>query len=177
MVPERQICGLCGNVYVPIRPAGRSRRTNLNLCGVCLMLPPSPGAPYEKRDRSTEHSQGTEARLNAKIVRVEDEAPTKVAATDHKGKLGLSVRPLTLPIAQDLRLEAKEGVLVGDVVAGGRAAEAGIQAGDVIVEIDRQPVRTVEDLTARVDKQPTGEPIVMLVNRDGHTLYVAVAAT
>jgi predicted metalloprotease with PDZ domain len=177
MVSERKVCALCGNVYVAIRPAGWSRRTNGNLCGVCLMLPPPPVAPYEKRDRSAEHSQGTEVRLNAKIVRLEDEAPTKVADTDRKGKLGLSVRPLTPPIARDLGLEAKEGVLVGDVVEGSRAAEAGIQAGDVIVEIDRQPVRTVEDLTARVDKQTTGEPIVMLVNRDGHTLYVAVAAT
>ena len=149
MVPERQICALCGNVYVPIRPAGRSRRTNLDLCGVCLMLPPPPVAPFEKRDGSAER----------------------------KGKLGLSVRPLTPPIARDLGLEAKEGMLVGDVVEGGRAAEAGIQAGDVIVEVDLQPVRTVEDLTARVDKQTTGEPIVMLVNRDGHALYVAVAAT
>ena len=177
MVPERQVCALCGNVYVTVRPAGSSRRMNGNLCGVCLMLPPAPVAPYEKRDRSAKHRQGAEVRLNASIVRLEDEAPTNVAERDRKGKLGLSVRPLTPPVARDLGLEVKEGVLVGDVVEGSRAAEAGIQAGDVIVEIDRQPVRTVEDLTARVDKQTTGEPIVMLVNRDGHTLYVAVAAT
>jgi predicted metalloprotease with PDZ domain len=176
MVPERQVCALCGNVYVAIRPAGRSRRTNGNLCGVCLMLPPPPAAPYENGGRSAEHSQGTEMRLNAKITRLEDEAPTKVAEPDGKGKLGLSVRPLTPPIARELGLEVKEGMLVGDVVEGGRAAEAGIEAGDVIVEIDRQPVRTVEDLTARVDKQAKGEPIVMLVNRAGHTLYVAIPA-
>ena len=177
MVPERQVCALCGNVYVAIRPAGRSRRMNGDLCGVCLMLPPPPVAPYEKRDRSAEHKQRTEVRLNAKIIRLEDEAPTKVAETGRKGKLGLSVRPLTPPVAQDLGLEVKEGVFVGEVVEGGRAAEAGIQAGDVIVEIDRRPVRTVEDLKAQVDKQTTGKPIVMLVNRDGHALYVAVAAT
>ena len=67
-------------------------------------------------------------------------------------------------------------MLVRDVVEGGRAAEAGIRAGDVIVEINRQPVRNVEDLTARVDKQAKGEPMVLLVNRDGQSMYVAVPA-
>ena len=176
MVSERQVCALCGNVYIAIRPAGWSRRTNGNLCGLCLMLPPPPAAPYENRGRSAEHSQRTGMWLNAEIAGVEDDAPTKVGQTDGKGKLGLSVRPLTPPIARELGIEVKEGVLVGDVVEGGRAAEAGIEAGDVIMEIDRQPVRTVEDLTARVEEQTKGEPIVMLVNRDGHTLYVAIPA-
>jgi serine protease Do len=79
-------------------------------------------------------------------------------------------------MARELGLKVKEGVLVRDVVQGGRAAEAGIRAGDVIVEIDRQPVRTVEDLKARVDKQGKNEPMVLLVNRDGQALYLAVPA-
>lgn len=176
MVREREVCALCGNVYVAIRPAGWSGSTNGNLCAVCLMLPPPPVAPYEKPGRAGD-SQGTGMRLNAKMSRPDDEAPTKLAETDRQRKLGLSVRPLTSPIARDLGLAVTEGVLVGDVVERGRAAEAGIETGDVIVEIDRQPVRTVEDLTARVNKHATREPIVMLVNRDGHTLFVAVSAT
>jgi serine protease Do len=120
--------------------------------------------------------EGKEMRLNARIARLEDEAPAKVADTEGKGQLGLSVQPLTPPMARELGLKVKEGVLVRDVVQGGRAAEAGIRAGDVIVEIDRQPVRTVEDLKARVDKQGKNEPMVLLVNRDGQALYLAVPA-
>ncbi|HKC97689.1 MAG TPA: PDZ domain-containing protein, partial [Methylomirabilota bacterium] len=86
------------------------------------------------------------------------------------------VQPLTPPMARELGLKAKEGVLVRDVVEGGRAAEAGIRAGDVIVEVNREPVRTVEDLKARVDKLGKSEPVVMLVNRDGETMYVAIPA-
>jgi len=67
-------------------------------------------------------------------------------------------------------------VLVRDVVEGSRAGEAGIRAGDVIVEIDRQPVRTVEDLKTRVDKHAKGAPILVLVNREGGTMYVAIPA-
>ena len=119
---------------------------------------------------------GREVRLNAQIARLEDESPTKVAKTEDKGQLGLSVQPLTPPVARELGLKVKEGVLVRDVVEGGRAAEAGIRAGDVIVEINRQPVRTVEDLKAGVDKLGKSESVVMLVNRDGATMYVAIPA-
>ena len=119
---------------------------------------------------------GTEVRLSARIARLEEETPSRVAETEGKGKLGLSVQPLTPPLARELGLKAKEGVLVRDVVEGGRAWEAGIRAGDVIVEIDRQPIRTVEELKTRVGKQAKGEPMVMLVNREGRTMYVAVPA-
>src|SRR5438876_1215791 len=81
--------------------------------------------------------EGKEMRLNARIARLQDEAPAKVADTEGKGQLGLSVQPLTPPMARELGLKVREGVLVRDVVDGGRAAEAGIRAGDVIVEINR----------------------------------------
>src|SRR5438105_5058552 len=110
--------------------------------------------------------EGRELRLNANIGRLQDESPAKLAETEGKGKLGLSVQPLTPPMARELGLKVKEGVLVREVVEGGRAAEAGIRAGDVIVEINRQPVRTIEDLRTRVEKQAKGEPMVLLVNRD-----------
>jgi serine protease Do len=119
---------------------------------------------------------GSEMRLNARIARLEDETPAKVADAQEKGQLGLSVQPITPPVARELGLKVKEGVLVRDVVEGGRAAEAGIRPGDVIVEINRQPVRTVEDLKVRVDNQAKNEPIVLLVNRDGQALYLAIPA-
>src|SRR5262249_50554744 len=65
-----------------------------------------------------------EVRLNAQSARLEDESPTKVARAEGKGRLGLSVQPLTPPVVRELGLKVKEGVLVRDVVEGGRAAEA-----------------------------------------------------
>ena len=49
-MPERRVCALCGTVYVQIVPAGRTTHANDKLCGVCLMLPLPPVAPYERRD-------------------------------------------------------------------------------------------------------------------------------
>jgi serine protease Do len=120
---------------------------------------------------------GVEQHLNAHIAKLTDESQPKVAAeSDGKGKLGLSVQPVTPPVARELGLKVKEGVLVRDVVEGGRAAEAGIRAGDVIVEVDRRPVRTIEDFKARLEQQAKDAPVVMLVNRDGQTMYVAIPA-
>jgi serine protease Do len=120
---------------------------------------------------------GVAQHLSAHIAKLTDESQPKVAAeSDGKGKLGLSVQPVTPPVARELGLKVKEGVLVRDVVEGGRAAEAGIRAGDVIVEVDRRPVRTIEDFKARLEQQAKDAPVVMLVNRDGQTMYVAIPA-
>ena len=122
--------------------------------------------------------EGKEVRLTARIARLEEEEAAKVAdvEVDGKNKLGLSVQPLTPPMASELGLQVREGVLVRDVAAGSRASEAGIRAGDVIVEVDRQPVRTVEELKAHVDNQVKGAPMVLLIRREGGTMYVAIPA-
>jgi S1-C subfamily serine protease len=57
----------------------------------------------------------------------------------------------------------------------GPAAEAGLRAGDVIVEANRQPVRSVNDLQSAVQKSGT-RPAVLLINRGGSTIFVAVRA-
>jgi len=48
--PKRQVCALCGSLYVAIRPAGWNRRRVDKLCAACLMLPKPPVEPYVKRD-------------------------------------------------------------------------------------------------------------------------------
>ena len=79
-------------------------------------------------------------------------------------------------MASELGLQVREGVLVRDVAAGSRAGEAGIRAGDVIVEVNRQPVRTVEELKTHIDNQIKGAPTVLLIRREGGTMYVAIPA-
>src|SRR5947207_576251 len=122
--------------------------------------------------------EGTEVRLTARVARLEEEEAAKVAdvEVDGKNKLGLSVQPLTPPMASELGLPVREGVLVRDVAAGSRAGEAGIRAGDVIVEVDRQPVRTVEELKTHIDNQVKGAPMVLLIRREGGAMYVAIPA-
>jgi serine protease Do len=64
-------------------------------------------------------------------------------------------------------------VVVQDVNPDGRAADAGIQAGDIILEVNRHPVQSVDELRAAVRKS-SDHPTLLLVNRDGHDIFVTV---
>ena len=90
------------------------------------------------------------------------------------GKLGLSLQPVTPQIAKQLNLPANtEGVVVTDVDQNGAAAETGITRGDVIVEINRQPVTSIDDIKSALDKSGD-RPILLLISRKGQTIYLTV---
>ncbi len=118
---------------------------------------------------------GKSATLNAKITQLE-EPERKVAAQSggEKPALGLSVEPVTPAVARELGLPESRGVIVKGVEDGSPAANAGIQAGDVIVEVDRQPVASVSELRRLVDKHAKGTPLLVLLHRNGSSLYGAI---
>jgi Do/DeqQ family serine protease len=90
------------------------------------------------------------------------------------GRLGLSLIPLTPDIAARLGLKhGATGLAVQSVDDNSPAAEAGIQTGDVIQEVNRQPVRTVDEMRAALGK-PGDRPPVLLINRGGQTAFVPV---
>jgi serine protease Do len=68
------------------------------------------------------------------------------------------------------------GVLVTDVIPDGVAANEGIKAGDVIVEVDRKPVKSADEFAAQVAETRTqGQPsALMRINRNGQFRYVAL---
>jgi serine protease Do len=91
-----------------------------------------------------------------------------------KSSLGISVEPLTPELASRANLpRTAHGILVEAVNPDSRAADAGLQAGDLIEEVNRQAVSSVDDLRAAVKK--AGErPVLLLVNREGQEHFVTV---
>jgi serine protease Do len=88
--------------------------------------------------------------------------------------LGVAVEPLTPEIAARARLpRSLNGLLVENVDPDGRAADAGIQAGDVIVEANRKAVTSVDDLRTAV-RSANDKPLLLLVHRQGKELFVTV---
>ena len=100
------------------------------------------------------------------------EAPKTLAQADDegvsKGKLGVSVRPLTPEEKKSGNVE--RGVIVEQV--GGAAAKAGVQAGDVIVSVNRKPINTPEELKSAIDK--AGKTVALLIRRDDAQIFVPV---
>ena len=92
------------------------------------------------------------------------------------GKLGISVEPLTPELASRLKLpQGVQGLVIASVDPSGPAADAGLQQGDVIEEANRQPVRSVADLTAAIGRAGA-RPLLLLINRDGQDIFVTVHA-
>jgi len=63
--------------------------------------------------------------------------------------------------------------VVEDVDPDGRAASAGIRAGDVIEEVNRRAVKSIEDLRAAA-RQSAGKPTLLLINRQGAEVFLTV---
>jgi len=106
---------------------------------------------------------------------VETPSRQKNAAPDtNRPRLGIAVADLTPEIAQHLQIPKNiKGVVIGQVEEGSAAAEAGLQLGDVVEEVDHKPVRNVNEFHAELVAHKSN-PVLLLVNRDGHTLFVAV---
>jgi serine protease Do len=87
---------------------------------------------------------------------------------------GVQVEELTSDIAHELGLRpGTKGVVVTDVGDGVPASDAGLQGGDVIEEINRQPVTSVADYQ-RIIRQAGNQTLVLSVNRHGNAGYVTV---
>ena len=97
-----------------------------------------------------------------------------VASVPEKGELGMTVQRLTPQIAESLGLEKAEGVVVAAVEPGSAADEAGIRRGDVIVEIDRKAIRSVDEYKKAVAGSRKGRGILFLVRRGDSTLFLAL---
>jgi serine protease Do len=98
-------------------------------------------------------------------------------ADNDKAALGISVEPLTPELARRAGVPTStHGIVVDDVAADGRAADAGLQPGDVIEEVNRQAVSSVEELRSAVTKSAE-RPVLLLVNRQGQERFVTVRAS
>ena len=85
--------------------------------------------------------------------------------------LGLEVQALTPTIARRLRYNAKTGMLIIEVRAGSPAQEAGLKKWDVIREIDRRPVRSVEEYEELLAEAKPGDQVELVIRRETRRSY------
>jgi serine protease Do len=87
--------------------------------------------------------------------------------TPKESKLGLSIRALTQDMADRLDVPAGKGVIVQEVKPGSFAEDTGLQRGDIILEVNKQPVNSEEEFTKAVATLKSGQDVVFLVRQRG----------
>ncbi len=121
--------------------------------------------------------QGESRTLHFNVGLLPDEEDKLAAAKNSQNKspenqLGITVSELTQDQRQLLQIP-HNGVLVQDV-SKGAAREAGIQRGDVILRIQNNIVRDLNDFDRIVKKLPTGVSIAVLIQRQGNPVFLAL---
>ncbi|NWF56462.1 MAG: DegQ family serine endoprotease [Syntrophaceae bacterium] len=114
--------------------------------------------------------------LNAQAV-VEAYLPSaRAAALEIEGRLGMEVKEISVLEARKRRLSFRDGVLVARVDPQGPAARAGLEVGDIIYQINQQPLRGPKDYQRIVENLPPGQEVLLLVRdwRTGETGYLTV---
>ena len=113
--------------------------------------------------------------LTAKVAALDAKEPREADRGERaKPTLGLAVQPLTPALAQQLGVKATQGLVVQNVQDGSPAADAGFERGDVIVEVNKKPVKSVAELKESVDKHGKGKPMLFRVHRRDASLFLTV---
>jgi serine protease Do len=118
--------------------------------------------------------EGKERKLDVKLGKLEDR-DVKLAATDGGNGQGatLNVVVSNLTDAQRRQLGVEHGVVVRQV-GPGVAADAGVQSGDVLLQIDGKNVDSAQQLRELAASLPAGKPVPVLVRRGETSLFLAL---
>ena len=96
-------------------------------------------------------------------------------AKPQASKFGVTVRGITPDMAERYKLPSSKGVLVQDVKPDGFGDNSGLTRGDVILEINKQPVNSVDDFKKIESQAKSGQDVVFLVrprgSRDNTTIF------
>lgn len=114
---------------------------------------------------------GKNKKLDIKIDVLEEEG-IKTASLGNT--LGVQPQDISPELAERFNLGEMTGVLVSDVDPESPAGRSGIRRGDVILEINRKPVKNMRDYFALTGKKGAADTLLMLVKRGKTSIYIAV---
>ncbi|MGB6694930.1 MAG: Do family serine endopeptidase [Terracidiphilus sp.] len=104
-----------------------------------------------------------------------EEASNGGSGQGNNGKLGLALADLTPDVRQQLNVpEQVQGAAIQDVRPGSPADDAGLTPGDVILEVNRKPVDSAENVTNAFHTVPAGKDILLLIWSKGGDFYRVV---
>lgn len=171
-----------------VEPAGPAAKAGIRVGDIILKFNGQPiettrdlprlvgAAKVGSRATVTLWRRGQQMDVPVTIVELEDEKAPGEKEKPKKGPaaetnaLGLHVADLSVSQRRELKMEG--GVLVE--ASAGRAATAGIQPGDVILQVDNTEIRSASQFNALVAKLDPKKSVALLVWREGVTAYLVI---
>jgi serine protease Do len=146
---------------------GRKLSDALELSSVVAELTPGKTVTLKYLRDGKESTTQLTIDDRAKIVPRDGEDPSEEAEPEQQGgsKLGISVQSLTPQQARDFELQPDDGVIVTNVQVGGVADEAGLRSRDVILQVNKMPIRSPEDLRDITAKLKSNTEVLFLIKR------------
>lgn len=91
-----------------------------------------------------------------------------------RGWIGIKIQPNTPEIADSLGISANQGVVVSGVTEQGSAQKAGLQAGDIVLSFNRQPIDNTKNLSRLIAETKIGTPAPIEIWRSGQKQTLTV---
>ncbi len=131
--------------------------------------------PVDKEAPVTIVRDGKEQQVLVKIAAMEsDETASDGPRQPAQGKWGLQLQDLNAQLAKQLGLKVDQGALVVGVQPGSPADQSAIQQGDVILEVNRQPVKSVKEVKEMIAKAGDKTTLLLLVQSEQGKRYVVL---
>jgi serine protease Do len=132
--------------------------------------------PVGQEATVTLHRDGKTQKLPVMVGKLPSEKVAREESSPAgQSQWGLQLQELTPQVARQHGLSDESGVLVVGVQPGSPAELAGLQRGDLIREVNRQPVKSVQAVRDAIAKAGNEESLVLLVKRGQGSLFIAMA--
>ena len=158
---------------------GKPVKTGDELVGEISSIKPGTKANVNLVRNGKEQQASVTVADRAKLYsdRLGDDDETAENTSEAQSKTGLSVRNMTPELADRLGIAAGKGVVVQDVKPGSFADDIGLARGQVILEINRQPVNSEEDFRRIQTQLKSGQDVVFLVRQGRNTGTIFLGGT
>jgi serine protease Do len=118
--------------------------------------------------------RGARKNFQVKVQELKEEKETLAGREQKTPRLGMVLEEVTPALARKYNLAETSGLVVIDIEDGSAAALAGLRPGDIILEVDNDRVKTVAAFASKLRQYKKGDTLLLLVNREGATLFLTL---
>ena len=147
---------------------GEKIKTSRQLTGIIAKIPVNDSAKIKIL------RNGKEKTVNVKIAkRPEERLASRGRSPEQAQEFGIRVSDLTPEIAQRFNIDESVGVIVTQVESGSKGEGADVRVGDIIKEINRQPVKNTTEYKSLLLEIESGETVNLFIRRKNAGFLVA----